>query len=60
MYAKNKPETVKAAAIRPPFSLGKGGDVRVNILAKPGAKLSAITALTEVRNIQNAVGFAVC
>ena len=28
--------------------------------AKPGAKLSAITALTEVRNIQNAVGFAVC
>jgi hypothetical protein len=44
--AKNEPPT---AAIRPPFSLGKSGETRVNILAKPGAKLSAITGISEVR-----------
>lgn len=45
--AKKKPEAELAPAPRSPFSLGKGGEVRVSILAKPGAKFSAITAISE-------------
>ena len=44
---KIKPEPEKAA-VRAPFSLGKNGEVRVTILAKPGARLSAITGFTQV------------
>ncbi len=34
-----------------PFSVSKDGDINVTILAKPGAKLSAITSFTEVRDL---------
>ncbi len=41
-------ENTGASAVRTPILLGKGGEVRVTILAKPGARLSAITGLSEV------------
>ncbi len=41
-------ENTGALSVRTPILLGKGGEVRVTILAKPGARLSAITGLSEV------------
>ncbi len=41
-------ENTGSLSVRTPILLGKGGDVRVTILAKPGARLSAITGLSEV------------
>ncbi len=40
-------ENTGASSVRTPILLGKGGEVRVTILAKPGARLSAITGLSK-------------